>query len=107
MLNLEQNILNLLLSNCDYRIGNANSAKDVLPYEAFYFCLSNGCQEFYFGLLCEVVNCNDCIADLALPYRHWADQIKSPLGQSPRADHRSERLGKGVRNSCVVLTLIT
>ncbi|KAB2600490.1 hypothetical protein D8674_010761 [Pyrus ussuriensis x Pyrus communis] len=40
----------------------------------------NGCQGFYFGPLCEVVNCNDCITDLALSCRHWADQIKSLLG---------------------------
>ncbi|KAB2606079.1 GRIP domain-containing protein RUD3-like [Pyrus ussuriensis x Pyrus communis] len=91
----------------DYRIGNAKSAKDVLPYEVFYFCLGTGCQGFYFGPLCEVVNCNDCIADLALPCRHWADQIKSLLGERPRADHRSEGLRRGVKNSCIALTLIT
>ncbi|KAM2391576.1 hypothetical protein ACFX1X_035178 [Malus domestica] len=91
----------------DYRIENAKSTKDVIPYEVFYFCLNNGCQGFYFNPLYEVVNCSDCIADLTFPCKHWADQIKSPLGQGPRADHRSERLGKGVRNSCVALTLIT
>ncbi|CAN6588725.1 unnamed protein product [Malus baccata var. baccata] len=79
----------------DYRIGNAESAEDVLPYEVLL------------SLLYEVVNCNDCIADIALPCRHWADQIKSPLGEGPRADHRSEGLGRGVRDSCVALILIT
>ncbi|KAB2610827.1 hypothetical protein D8674_018859 [Pyrus ussuriensis x Pyrus communis] len=79
---------------CDNHIGNAESAKDVLPYEVFYFCLSNSCQGFYFGPLCEVVNCNDGIMDLALPHKHWTYQIKSPLGEEPRADHRSERLRK-------------
>ncbi|KAB2595203.1 hypothetical protein D8674_030653 [Pyrus ussuriensis x Pyrus communis] len=86
---------------------NAKFAKDVLLYEVFYFCLSNGCQRFYFGPFCEVVNCNDCIVDLALSCRHWADQIKFSLGEWPRADHKSKRLGRGVMNSCVTLTLIT
>ncbi|KAB2635073.1 hypothetical protein D8674_025607 [Pyrus ussuriensis x Pyrus communis] len=74
----------------DYRIRNAKSAKDVLPYKVFYFCLSNGCQGLYFSPLCEV-----------------ADQIKSPLGEWPKADHSSKRLGREVMNSCIALTLIT
>ncbi|KAB2600236.1 GRIP domain-containing protein RUD3-like [Pyrus ussuriensis x Pyrus communis] len=53
------------------------------------------------GLHTKVVNCNDRIADLALPCRHWADKIKSPLGEGPRADHRSKRLRRGVMNSYI------
>ncbi|KAM1193240.1 hypothetical protein TB1_012895 [Malus domestica] len=91
----------------DYRIGNAESIKDVLPYEVFNFCLSNGCQGFYFSPLCEVLNYNDCITNFTLPCRHWADQIKSPLGEGLRDDHSNERLRRGVRKSCVALTFIT
>ncbi|KAB2626303.1 hypothetical protein D8674_017963 [Pyrus ussuriensis x Pyrus communis] len=96
-------IILLMTSTCP----NAKSAIDVLPYEVFYFCLSNGCQGFYFGPLCEVVNCNDRIADLALSCRHWVDQIKSLSGEGPRADHMRKRLGREMMNSCVALTLIT
>ncbi|KAM1522324.1 hypothetical protein ACFX13_012627 [Malus domestica] len=97
--------LSLVIS--DNRIGNAEFAKNVPPYKVFYFLLSNGCQGFYFSPLYELVNCNDCIANLALLCRDWADQIKSSLSERLRADHSSERLERRVRNNCVALTLIT
>ncbi|KAB2611019.1 hypothetical protein D8674_019051 [Pyrus ussuriensis x Pyrus communis] len=53
------------------------SENGVSPVEVRYE-VCNGCQRFYFGPLCEVVNCNDCIEDLALSCR-------------PRANHRSVR----------------
>ncbi|KAB2632514.1 hypothetical protein D8674_028761 [Pyrus ussuriensis x Pyrus communis] len=66
------------------------SENGVSPVEVRYE-VRNGCQGFYFSPLCEVVNCNDCIMNLAISCRYWADQIKSPLGEGPRADHRSVR----------------
>ncbi|KAB2634719.1 hypothetical protein D8674_038167 [Pyrus ussuriensis x Pyrus communis] len=58
-----------------HEVRNAKSAKDVLLYKVFYFCLNNGCQRFYFGPLCKIVNCNDCIVDL--PFLTGIGPIKS------------------------------
>ncbi|KAB2631577.1 GRIP domain-containing protein RUD3-like [Pyrus ussuriensis x Pyrus communis] len=78
------------------------SENGISPVEVRYE-VRNGCQGFYFDPLCEVVNCNDCIADLALSRMHWAYQIKSPLGEGPMADHMSKRLERGLMNSCVAI----
>ncbi|KAM1807631.1 hypothetical protein ACFX11_030610 [Malus domestica] len=81
-------IVKLSLIVSDNYIGSAESVKDVISYEVFYLS---------FGPLCEVINYNNCITDLVFARRLWADQIKSPLGEGPKADHRSERLRMGVR----------
>ncbi|CAL2266291.1 unnamed protein product [Prunus armeniaca] len=87
MLNQEQRCRNREQLNC-------------LPLSvtmAFVFDLSCRycCEGFGLSLFGKVIDGHDCEFKLTRALRHWADEVESPLGEWPRASHRTEWFGKG------------
>ncbi|CAL2257391.1 unnamed protein product [Prunus armeniaca] len=86
----------MLMLNREHRCRNREQS-NCLPLSvmiSFDFSGCDRCEGFGFGPFGEVINGYDCELKLTLALWHGAYEIESPLGEWPRARHRSEWFGR-------------
>ncbi|CAL2256665.1 unnamed protein product [Prunus armeniaca] len=88
---LEARAIELFTIVGDDCVQKDESVDDAFPYEVLNFCGGDRSKSFSFDPLCKVVYCDDYEFELALPLRHRADEVQSPLYERPRTDHLGER----------------
>ncbi|KAI5328367.1 hypothetical protein L3X38_027764 [Prunus dulcis] len=74
--------------------GDAEATYNALPHKGFDASRSDSGQGLSLGTLGEVVYDHNCIFDLANALWHRSDEIQSPLGKWPRADHGGQRFSR-------------
>ncbi|KAI5347948.1 hypothetical protein L3X38_000835 [Prunus dulcis] len=87
-------------------VGDAEATYNVLPHKRFDASRSDSGQGLGLSPLGEVVYSHNRIFDLALALWHGSNEIQSPLGKWPRADHGSQRFSRELWDVGKSLTLV-
>ena len=90
----------------DDGVGDAEATYNVLPHERFDASRGDSGQGLGFSPLGEVVYGHNCIFDLALALWHRSNEIQSPLGKWPRADHGGQWFSRELWDAGKSLTLV-